>query len=62
VLARFDRWALIGVDPDIDPWFSIARVPAITVVAAVAMIVIFAAAAMAGKNATGGRPEGVDAY
>ena len=61
MLARFDRWALIGVDPDVDPWFSIARVPAITVVAAVAMIVIFAAA-MAGENATGGRQEGEDAY
>jgi hypothetical protein len=62
VLARFDRGALIGVDPDIDPGFRITPVPAITVVAAVAMIVIFAAAAMAGKNATGGRQEGEDAY
>ena len=50
------------MDPDVDPWFRIPRVPAITVVTAVAMIVIFAAAAMAGKNATGGRQEGEDAY
>jgi len=62
VFARFDGLALIGVDPDVHSRFGITRVPAITVVTAVAMIVIFAAATMAGKNATGGRQEGEDAY
>lgn len=59
----FNGPALIGVDPDVNPWFRITSVPPIIVVTPVAaMIVIFAAAAMAGKDATGGRQEGEDAY
>jgi hypothetical protein len=62
VFARVNRWALIGVDPDVDPGLRITPVPSITVVTAVATIVIFAATAMTGENAPGGRQEGEDAY